>query len=135
MLFFLHPFLSDLLASKFFRRLSFVLLCFLFIFFFFSCFSCFSFFLYFLWSGLFCCVLAPGMLAFYLPYLDGSKGTHDNEGTGRCWTVTVQPASGGNIYGSSRATVWEKVPVCLPWDGVGTGRREAIWLTGRDGSP
>ena len=36
--------------------------------------------------------------------------------------------------GSSRATVQENVPVCLPRDGNGTGRREAIWLTGRDGS-
>ena len=33
------------------------------------------------------------------------------------------------------ATVWEKVPVCSqPRDGNGAGRREAIWLTGRDGS-
>ena len=31
--------------------------------------------------------------------------------------------------------VREKVPVCLPRDGNGTGTREAIRLTGRDGSP
>ena len=31
--------------------------------------------------------------------------------------------------------MWETVPVCLPRDGNGTGRRAAIWLTGRDGSP
>ena len=31
--------------------------------------------------------------------------------------------------------VWENVPVCLPWDGNGTGIWEVIWLNGRDGSP
>ena len=29
-----------------------------------------SYFPYFSWSGLFCCVLVPGTLAFHLPYLD-----------------------------------------------------------------
>ena len=36
--------------------------------------------------------------------------------------------------GFSRGMVWEKVPVGLPRDGNGTGRYEAIWLTGRDGN-
>ena len=40
-----------------------------------------------------------------------------------------------NLFGSSQATVWEKVSVDLPRDGNGPGRREAMWLTGRDGTP
>ena len=42
---------------------------------------------------------------------------------------------GGKMFWSSQATVWEKVLVCLPRDGNGTERREAIWLMEWDGSP
>ena len=37
-------------------------------------------------------------------------------------------------FGLPKGQVWEKVSVCLPQDGNGTGRSEAIWLTGWDGS-
>ena len=62
---FLQPFLSDLLIT-FFKTpaVCFALFCFVFLF------SSSSFVSLFVWSGLFCCVLAPGTLAFHLLYLD-----------------------------------------------------------------
>ena len=47
---------------------------------------------------------------------------------------TVSPAAGGNILGSSHGTVREKVPVCSPRDGNGTGTWVVIRTTRRDGS-
>ena len=62
-LLFLLPFVS-VLCITFFRTpvVCFALFFFLLFFFF--------FFFFFIWSGLFCCVLVPGMLAFHLVYLD-----------------------------------------------------------------
>ena len=48
--------------------------------------------------------------------------------------VNVLPAAGGGKKRVYRETVWEKVLVCLPRDGNETGRWEATWLTGRDGT-
>ena len=61
-------------------------------------------------------------------------GIEYDQGYARYGTVPDLPAASGKKLGSSRGTVWEKVPVCLSRDGTGTGRWEAVWLTGRDGS-
>lgn len=47
---------------------------------------------------------------------------------------TIEPAAGGNLFDSSRATVRENFPVCVPQDGNGTGRREDNREAGWDGN-
>ena len=70
-----------------------------------------------------------GIFAHVIPNEKKSRDTRGAEGTGNCL-----PAAGGKRKVSSRGTAWEKVSVCLPWNGNWTGRWEATWMTGRDGT-
>ena len=62
-------------------------------------------------------------------YFNFSRAPRGNEVTARSGTGTF-----GKSLGSSPATVRENVPVCVPRDGNGTGRREGRRLTGWDGN-
>ena len=56
------------------------------------------------------------------------------KGTARNGTGTFSPPQAEFLLGLPRATVRENVPVCVPRDGDGTGRREGRRLTGWDGN-